>query len=93
MDTALPFSVTPAFVIHPANVSDVDASTASFPTTLNVVPLAVFTQADPLRLAFAGAMALFIAYTHRGNLKRLRAGIEPRFERARIWTRLRRDAA
>ena len=38
-------------------------------------------------------MALFIAYTHRSNLARLRAGTEPRFERARIWARLRRGAA
>ena len=38
-------------------------------------------------------LALFILFTHRGNLARLRAGTEPRFERARVWTRLRRNSA
>jgi glycerol-3-phosphate acyltransferase PlsY len=28
--------------------------------------------------------ALFLTYTHRSNLARLRAGTEPRFERARF---------
>ena len=51
--------------------------------------------ASPPRLAFAVAVALFLAFTHRGNLQRLRAGTEPRFERARVlgrwWaTRMRR---
>ncbi len=58
-----------------------------------LVPLALATDADALRLAFAATLALFIAFTHRGNLARLRAGTEPRFERARLWSRLRRDAA
>lgn len=58
-----------------------------------LVPLAWLTNADALRLAFVAALALFIAFTHRGNLARLRAGTEPRVERARLWTRLRRGAA
>jgi acyl phosphate:glycerol-3-phosphate acyltransferase len=33
--------------------------------------------------------AAFIIFTHRANLARLRAGNEHRFERARIWSRLR----
>jgi glycerol-3-phosphate acyltransferase PlsY len=57
-----------------------------------LVPLALFTNAEGQRMAFVAAMALFIAYTHRSNLARLRAGTEARFERARIWTRLRRGA-
>ena len=38
-------------------------------------------------LAFAGAAALLLAWTHRGNLARLRAGTEHRFERARLLAR------
>lgn len=58
-----------------------------------LLPLAWFTDADALRLAFSAALAVFIAFTHRANLARLRAGTEARFERARLWTRLRRKAA
>ncbi|MFY2763448.1 glycerol-3-phosphate 1-O-acyltransferase PlsY [Arenimonas sp. MALMAid1274] len=60
---------------------------------VSLVPLAVLTAADDTRLVFSVVLALFIAFTHRGNLARLRAGTEPRFERARIWSRLRRGAA
>jgi len=58
-----------------------------------LVPLALATDADTVRVAFALVLALFIAFTHRGNLARLRAGTEPRFERARLWMRLRRRSA
>ena len=36
---------------------------------------------------FACAAAAFIVFTHRGNLARLRAGSEHRFERVRVWRR------
>jgi glycerol-3-phosphate acyltransferase PlsY len=55
----------------------------------SLVPLALFTGADPWRLGFAGLMALFILFTHRANVARLRAGTEPRFERARFLVRRR----
>jgi glycerol-3-phosphate acyltransferase PlsY len=58
-----------------------------------LLPLAWFTDADGVRLAFVFVLALFIVFTHRANLARLRAGTESRFERARLWTRLRRKAA
>jgi len=58
-----------------------------------LVPLALATGAGTWALAFSVAMALFILFTHRGNVARLRAGAEPRFERARIWSRRRRDEA
>ena len=45
-------------------------------------------DASPARLVFAAVMAALLAYTHRSNLRRLRAGTEPRFERARILGRL-----
>lgn len=36
------------------------------------------------RFVFAVSVALLIAYTHRSNIQRLRAGTEPRAERARL---------
>ncbi|MBB5209698.1 glycerol-3-phosphate 1-O-acyltransferase PlsY [Chiayiivirga flava] len=56
-----------------------------------LVPAALFVAADarPATLAFAVLAAAFLLFTHRGNLARLRAGTEHRFERARVWSRLR----
>ena len=55
-----------------------------------LLPLALFDPGTaPLpRLAFAVVAALFILYTHRGNLERLRAGTEHRFEKIRVLGRL-----
>jgi glycerol-3-phosphate acyltransferase PlsY len=39
------------------------------------------------RMALAIACALFLTWTHRSNLARLRAGTEHRFEKARVWAR------
>ena len=39
-------------------------------------------------LAFGAFMAVFIAWTHRGNIQRLKAGTEDRFEKAMILRRL-----
>jgi acyl phosphate:glycerol-3-phosphate acyltransferase len=36
---------------------------------------------------FLVALALFIVYTHRGNIRRLREGTENRLERAMLWRR------
>lgn len=58
-----------------------------------LVPLALLTDGESLRLVFAAVLALFILFTHRSNLARLRAGTESRFDRVRIWQRLRRGAA
>ena len=44
-------------------------------------------DASAARLVFAGAVAVFLVYPHRSNLQRLRAGREPRFERARVLGR------
>ena len=52
--------------------------------------LAWGTDAEPARLWFSMFAALFIAFTHRANLQRLRHGTELRFERARLLHRLRR---
>jgi glycerol-3-phosphate acyltransferase PlsY len=60
---------------------------------LAVSALLPFALLDPgsepsTRAAFALLAALFILYTHRSNLARLRAGNEHRFEKARLLGRL-----
>lgn len=59
----------------------------------SLVPLALLEGVAPLQLGFALAFALFILFTHRSNVARLRAGTESRFERVRLWRRLRRGTA
>lgn len=59
---------------------------------LTIVALALATHADAIRLAFSIAVALLLLFTHRGNLMRLRAGTESRFEKARLLHRLARRA-
>lgn len=54
----------------------------------SLVVAASWPALDALRLQFALAVALFLLYTHRSNLARLRAGTENRFEKLRIWRRL-----
>ena len=49
---------------------------------------ALFDAGNVPRLLFAIVVALFLIYTHRSNLSRLRAGSESRFERARLLARL-----
>lgn len=55
--------------------------------------LALATGADAGRWLFALVASALLVYTHRANLRRLRAGTESRFERARLLGRLwrRRD--
>jgi len=43
---------------------------------------------DSAWLGFAVAVAILLAWTHRANLQRLRAGNEHRFEKARVLERL-----
>ena len=50
--------------------------------------LAWLTGAEVERMWFAVAATLFIAFTHRSNLQRLRDGTESRFARARLLHRL-----
>lgn len=61
-------------------------------TGLALATLAIATRADTPKLAFAIAAALLLVWTHRGNLARLRAGTESRFEKARLLHRLARRA-
>ena len=56
---------------------------------LGLIPAAyLLPEASNERMLFVIIAALFIAFTHRANLRRLSAGTESRFERARVLTRL-----
>jgi glycerol-3-phosphate acyltransferase PlsY len=55
---------------------------------ISVSLVGLVTGGDGLRLGFAALIGVFLVYTHRGNLARLRAGTEPRFERVRVLGRL-----
>ena len=58
---------------------------------ISLLPAAVWLAPAAHRstwLVAAAAVAAFILYTHRGNIRRMRAGTEHRFERARILRRL-----
>lgn len=58
----------------------------------SLLVMAWVTEATPTRCLFAIIAALFIVFTHRTNLSRLRHGTEPRFERARLFARARKSA-
>jgi glycerol-3-phosphate acyltransferase PlsY len=53
----------------------------------SLVPLALLTGAGPLALGFAALIAVFILFTHRSNVARMRAGVEPRQDKVRLWGR------
>ena len=56
-----------------------------------LIPTAALFAPEPHRAVWtvaAAAVAAFILFTHRGNIRRLRAGTEHRFERARVLARL-----
>jgi glycerol-3-phosphate acyltransferase PlsY len=55
----------------------------------SLVPQAWLFDAGPPVLGYAVIVALFLVFTHRSNLARLRAGTEARFERVRLLARLR----
>lgn len=59
---------------------------------LSLPLLAWWTQASASRLVCVIAAALFLLFTHRHNLMRMRRGGEARFERARLLHRLRRGS-
>jgi glycerol-3-phosphate acyltransferase PlsY len=49
--------------------------------------LAAWWMNDPALLVFAAVLALFLLFTHRGNIRKLRNGTEYRFERIHIFSR------
>ena len=65
---------------------------ATIVAAASLAPLALIAGERPERIMFAVGVALFIAFTHRANLARLRAGTESRFERARLFARRGRAA-
>jgi glycerol-3-phosphate acyltransferase PlsY len=87
-----PASVLPVFLVWITSLvlsGYVGLSTVLAAAVL--VPLA-FAWAHT-QLPFAIAAALFIAFTHRSNLRRLYAGTEHRFERVRVFHRRQTPAA
>lgn len=62
---------------------------ATMLAALSLIVQAVFSD-GVVRLEFVAIAALLIVYNHRDNIRRLRAGNESRFERARVlWHGLR----
>lgn len=55
---------------------------------VTVLVFALFAGADGPHTLLAAIIALFLLFTHRSNLRRLRNGTEPCFERARLLGRL-----
>jgi glycerol-3-phosphate acyltransferase PlsY len=51
---------------------------------LSIIPAFFWLQTSVPELVFAIALALFVVFTHRGNLRKLMKGTEHRFEKARI---------
>ena len=58
--------------------------------TLAAAALLLPDTAGPLRPWVCAGIALLLLYTHRGNLQRMRAGTEARFDKARLLHRARR---
>lgn len=57
---------------------------------ISLPPAAWYLVGPGLLFGFCCALALFLVWTHRANLRRLRAGTESRFERVRLARRFRR---
>jgi len=55
---------------------------------LAILVAAMVWNEAPERMVYAGVIALFLLFTHRANIERLRRGTEPRFERVRVLGRL-----
>jgi glycerol-3-phosphate acyltransferase PlsY len=85
------FGLVPVLVVFATSL--VLSGFVGISTVLATWSLAVYAAlatergiADPL-FAFAVAMALFITWTHRANLQRMRAGNENRFEKVMLFRR------
>ena len=55
---------------------------------LSILIAAMAWGEDATRVGYAALVTLFLLYTHRANIHRLKRGNEPRFERARVLGRL-----
>ena len=52
----------------------------------SVIP-AAWAMNDNVLMVFSTVLALFLLFTHRGNMRKLRKGTESRFERIHIFSR------
>ena len=57
---------------------------------ISLVPSALYFGSSDGLLVFSIAIAAFMAFTHRSNLKRLKDGNENRFEKARVFNWFRK---
>lgn len=55
---------------------------------ISLVPAAWWMN-SPSLMIFSAVLALFLLFTHRGNMRKLRSGTELRFERIHIFSRKR----
>jgi glycerol-3-phosphate acyltransferase PlsY len=88
---AWPWALVPVLAAWAASL--VLSGYVGLSTILAVLVLAAVSALPPFdaaRLAFGVGVAALIVFTHRDNLRRLRAGTESRFERARLFHRARR---
>ena len=53
---------------------------------ISLVPAAWWMN-NPALMVFSAVLALFLLFTHRGNMRKLRSGTEFRFERIHIFSR------
>lgn len=84
-----PWAILPVLLVWGAVVLSSGFVGMATVATFACLPLwGWFGDAGPARMWFAVWAALFIAFTHRANLLRLRSGSESRFERARLLHRL-----
>jgi glycerol-3-phosphate acyltransferase PlsY len=90
---ASPWALVPMLSVFAASL--VTTGYVGLSTVLATATLPLFALwQDPAGIdgalfAFGVAMTAFIAYTHRSNLARLRAGTENRFEKAMLFRRRR----
>jgi len=84
-----PWAILPVLVVWGGLLLSTGYVGLATVATFAGLPLwAWWSDAAPERMWFALWAALFIAFTHRANLRRLRTGNESRFERARLLHRL-----
>ena len=80
----LPLIITWLVVLVMTGYVGLATVTAGF----SLIPI-TWLISDPAALGFSVILALFMLFTHRGNMRNLRAGTEYRFERVYLFSRKR----
>ena len=80
----LPLIITWLVVLVMTGYVGLATVTAGF----SLIPI-TWLISDPAALVFSVFLALFLLFTHRGNMRNLRAGTEYRFERVYLFSRKR----